>query len=98
MTKATERETDPGRRPAHDIVRDGLLIVVTAALYAVWFANLDAYTLIGTLIIFVPITAFVVVPVHFELQRPRGSSVVAAFATWGLSAFAAVVALWAVGA
>ena len=49
---------------------------------------------IGMVFFGYPMTAFVLVPIHFRLQIPKESDVVAAFATWLVSGVLAFAFRW----
>jgi len=78
-----------GEAPQRDLWRDGVLVLVTSVVYAAWWLPLAVESLVGVLVVFLPLSGFAVVPLHLRLQRPRDSSVVDAFVTWLLSALLA---------
>jgi hypothetical protein len=86
--------SDPGVQARRDPTRSAVLILPTSLAYSIWFYFLGPYELIGAVLLGVPLTAFIVVPLHLRLQSPPDSSALLAFGTWLASGAVGLVWIW----
>jgi FtsH-binding integral membrane protein len=87
-------ETTESNAETRKWLRMCAVVLVTSAVTGVAMFSQDKKTCIGMVLFWYPMTAFVLVPIHFRLQIPKESDVVAAFATWLVSGVLAFAFRW----